>query len=61
GLDYKQEWRYALKLWGALYLLESDRIAGTYDYLLKHAASSQFKNSLASVREMYDSNPLAEQ
>ena len=55
GLDYKREWRYALKLWGALYLLDSTRVATTYSYLLKHAASSHFRSSLASVRGMYDS------
>ena len=58
GLDYKREWRYALKLWGVLYLLKSDRIEASYGYLLKHAQSRHFKNTLAAVRRMYDSGVL---
>lgn len=60
GLDYKQEWRYALKLWGVLYLLKSDRIEASYDHLLKHALSLPFKNALVTVRRMYDSGVLDE-
>lgn len=55
GLGYKREWRYALKLWGALYLLKSDRIESSYRYLLKLAESTHFKNALRGARTMYDS------
>lgn len=60
GLDYKREWRYALTLWGVLYLLKSDRIEASYDYLLKHAQSPHFRNALVTARRMYDSGVLDE-
>lgn len=60
GLDYRNEWRYALKLWGVLYLLKSEHIASGYDYLVKHSESSHFRNALISIRGMYDSGVLEE-
>jgi hypothetical protein len=55
GLDFKREWRYALILWGVLYLLGSHNIQDTYAYLLKHAQSAHFKRSLLTTKNLYDS------
>jgi hypothetical protein len=60
GVDFKRAWRYALILWGVLYMLESTRIQTNYEYLLGNAASEHFRRALSSVRRMYDSADFKE-
>jgi hypothetical protein len=54
GLDFKREWRYALILWGVLYLLGSNNIQDTYARLLRQAQSAHFKRSLLNAKNLYD-------
>ncbi|MDT5268365.1 MAG: hypothetical protein QOH49_551 [Acidobacteriota bacterium] len=58
GPEYKRAWRYALILWGVLYLLKSDAIETSYQSLQRHARSEHFKRALAAARRMYDSGVL---
>ena len=58
GPAHKRDWRYALKLWGVLYLLRSERIGTGYEHLLARARSRHFRRALAGARAMYDSGVL---
>lgn len=54
GSAFKKEWRYALVLWGMLYLLRSDKIREIYQTLLENAHSEHFQQSQVRARNVYD-------
>lgn len=60
GLSFKKDWHCALMLWGILYLMNSNNIAKSYNYLLKSANSTLFKEGLIRAKEIYDNIIFAE-
>lgn len=54
GSSFKADWHYPLILWGVLYMLKSNRINETYQYLLKNAKSKFFREALDIAKESYD-------
>src|SRR5262249_40514230 len=46
GLVYKRDWHYPLSLWSILFFLNSNKIEDTYNYLVTHAQSQEFKRAL---------------
>jgi hypothetical protein len=57
---FRGEWRYALILWGVLYMLRSENVGDGYEYLRGHAKSRHFRRALVDVRGMYDSEVLGD-
>jgi hypothetical protein len=53
-LAYRDDWHYALQLWGVLYLLGSPRADVAYTYLTQHAQSGRFREALRNARALYD-------
>lgn len=54
GIVFKEDWHYALQLWGILYLVKCERINETYNYLIRNAKSVFFKEALRNAKKAYD-------
>jgi hypothetical protein len=53
GLEFKDDWHYALQLWGVLHLLKSERGERAYRTLREGATSARFRQALTLGREAY--------
>jgi hypothetical protein len=57
GLEFKDDWHYALQLWGVLHLLHSERAERAYRSLIDAAMSARFRQALTLGREAYATLP----
>jgi hypothetical protein len=53
GPAFKDDWHYALQLWGVLHLLESEGAERAYSALVDGATSARFRQALARARAVY--------
>jgi hypothetical protein len=53
GLEFKEDWHYALQLWGVLHLLDSERGERAYRTLAEGATSPRFRQALILGRQAY--------